>query len=258
MTIALILTALLLGIRHAFDPDHIAAIDTSTRHLTEKRVRRPWLAGTAFSLGHSGVVIIAGILAVALGTFIAPAAAFAEAWGPVISTLFLLVMVSVSVRALLRERTGAPRLEPRGRVAGPWGMLPVGTLFSLGYDTATQVSLLVLTAAAVLTVPSLALILPLAFALGMVVTDTLQARIAQWAYSRPLGTSEALHRYRVTMICLSGSVALIVAAAQTATLLGFPTVPLNYLGIGLTVALVLGASIAALNLRAHGRAVAHV
>lgn len=108
----LLLTAYVLGLRHAFDPDLIAAIDNTTRALQSGH-RTPQSVGMYFALGHSTVVFVAAVL--------------------------------VAVSARWAGLTGdSPALR---RVDRPWHMYPVGFLFGLGFDTATEVSLLILAAA---------------------------------------------------------------------------------------------------------------
>src|SRR6267154_1247416 len=162
--IGLGVTAYLLGVRHAFDADHIAVIDNTTRKLVGERTRS-LSAGFWFSLGHSSVVF---------------------------GLTYLFAVVGIA-RVFRRMRSGdfdeaelEHHLEQRGflarllgkvmrRVSKPWHLYPVGLLMGLGFDTATQVTLLVLAAGtAAFTLPWYAiLVLPVLFAAGMSLFDAL-------------------------------------------------------------------------------------
>ncbi len=184
--IGLGVTAFLLGVRHAFDADHIAAIDNTTRKLIGEN--RPALSvGFWFSLGHSSVVFgLALLLALGLRAVAGPVTDSGSALQQTLGTvgsiaagtfLILIGLLNLgSVRGIVRvfrEMRGAPlndaelerHLNNRGllarllgrftrRVTRPWHMYPVGLLMGLGFDTATQVALLVLAGGTVaLTLP---------------------------------------------------------------------------------------------------------
>lgn len=244
-------TAFLLGTRHAFDADHIAAIDNATRRLAA-RGRRPLGAGLFFSLGHSTVVVAVGIAVIAgvrgLGGAVADqdsslhgAAAVA---GPAVAGLFLLAIgllnlgILVNLVRALRRTHGGERgplrlgsvLESRGllnRVFGrfgravrrPWQMYPVGLLFGLGFDTATEVALLVLAAGgAAGGAPLWALAcLPLLFAAGMIMFDTLNAAFMGYAYGWSAARPARRAFYDLTMTGLSVAVALAIGAVVLAS-----------------------------------------
>lgn len=217
-------TAFLLGVRHAFDADHIAAIDNTTRTLVGRG--RPALSvGFWFSLGHSSVVfglsflLALGLRAVA-GTVADGGSTVQQTLGVVGSLvagtfLILIGLLNLgSVRGILRifrgmrggsfdERELERLLSHRGimarllgrvtrRVTAPWQMYPVGLLMGLGFDTATQVALLVLAGGtAALTLPWYAiLVLPVLFAAGMSLFDAadgaLMARAYGWAFLAPV------------------------------------------------------------------------
>ncbi len=217
-------TAFLLGVRHAFDADHIAVIDNTTRKLVGER--RPALSvGFWFSLGHSSVVFgLSLLLALGLRAVAAPVADGDSALqqtlglvGSVVAGTFLILIGLLnlgSVRAILRvfrelrggaldERELERLLHGRGimarllsrftrRVSRPWHAYPVGLLMGLGFDTATQVALLVLAGGtAALTLPWYAiLVLPVLFAAGMSLFDAadgvLMARAYGWAFLAPV------------------------------------------------------------------------
>ncbi|PFG45070.1 high-affinity nickel-transport protein [Georgenia soli] len=217
-------TAFLLGARHAFDADHIAAIDNTTRKLVGEN--RPALSvGFWFSLGHSSVVFgLALLLALGVKAVAGPVADSGSAMqqtlgtvGSIVAGTFLILIGLLnlgSVRGIVRvfremrgaaldERELERLLNNRGvmarllgrftrRVRKPWHMYPVGLLMGLGFDTATQVALLVLAGGtAALTLPWYAiLVLPVLFAAGMSLFDAadgvLMARAYRWAFLAPV------------------------------------------------------------------------
>src|SRR5829696_5220255 len=174
--IGLGVTAYTLGMRHAFDADHIAAIDNTTRKLMADR-QRPLSVGFWFSLGHSTIVFgLCFLLAVGVRTLAGQVEdgnsglqRTTGVIGTLVSGLFLTLIAVINlvilvgiVRVFRRMRHGEydeaeleDRLDSRGimnrllgrvtrAVTRPWQMYPIGVLFGLGFDTATEVSLLVL------------------------------------------------------------------------------------------------------------------
>lgn len=244
------LTAYLLGVRHAFDADHVAAIDDTTRYLMQKG-RRPLGVGLAFSLGHSTVV-----LALSLGiAFAAQAAArvqqsFSDAGavvGPLVSASFLYVLAALNGAVLvglvrtwrsarrgqydgvdlaeLLARRGLLNRLFRGRydrlINHAWQVYAVGLLFGLGFDTATQIGAIGLAAgsAAGGHLPPLAILaLPILFAAGMTLWDTtdgvLMARAYGWATGHPLRRIF----YNITLTGLSVALAAGIATIEIAQL----------------------------------------
>jgi high-affinity nickel-transport protein len=219
--------AYVLGVRHAFDADHIAAIDDTTR-LMLLRGRRPVGVGFFFALGHSSVVLLlACVVAAAAGALPGGAVARVQAVGGVVAlltaTMFLLLVAALnalvlrSLARLWREhragRLAGDELEvallnrgllfrllgPRARtlVRSSWHMAPLGFLFGLGLETASEVTLLALSASTARAstqaaggLPVLAVLsLPLLFAAGMSGMDTLDSlvmtRAYSWAYRSP-------------------------------------------------------------------------
>lgn len=209
-----------LGLRHALDADHIAAIDGATRKLVQAG-QRPLGVGLFFALGHSSVVMLACAALAATATAFAGSleavGAVGGVVGSVISILFLLAIAAVNAailsgvwRALRDERAG--RAPPAGDVAQVlqsggvlsavwrplfrlvgrrWHMAPLGFLFGLGFDTAASVALLGVSAAQAgpgLPIWSI-MVLPVLFAAGMVLVDTLDGllmvRACAWAFSSP-------------------------------------------------------------------------
>jgi nickel/cobalt transporter (NiCoT) family protein len=216
ITLVMALTAYGLGLRHAFDADHIATIDNTTRRLVrEGRDARG--VGLWFSLGHSTVVVGAALLlavgvqalAPALEDESSPWRRFTGVWGPVVSGTFLLAIAVVNLlmlRRALRARPSAARGGDRHHhdveaVGGPvswalrrfsWAtdrpgrMYGVGLVFGLGFDTATEIGLLAMTASAALGQVPWYAPLPLAvlFAAGMSLLDSLQGSAARRAYAQ--------------------------------------------------------------------------
>lgn len=214
--------AYVLGVRHAFDADHIAAIDDTTR-LMMQRGRRPVGVGFFFAMGHSSVVLMLALV-VALATRSATASGVAgfRAVGGVVSALvamcFLLLVASLNLivltgvvrlwRALIHGEVSDAQVDQalvnrglvnrmiggraRNLITESWHMFPVGVLFGLGLETASEVSLLALSASTASTggLPALAVLtLPLLFAAGMSALDTadslLMSRAYSWAFRSP-------------------------------------------------------------------------
>ncbi|MBL0885961.1 HoxN/HupN/NixA family nickel/cobalt transporter [Myceligenerans sp. I2] len=239
-------TAFLLGVRHAFDADHLAVIDNTTRKLVGEG-RPAATTGLWFSLGHSSVVLgLSLLLALGLRAVVGPVSGAGSglqqtlgAVGAVVAGTFLILVGLLnlgSVAGILRvfrELRGAPldeaelerHLNNRGllarvlsrftrRVGAPWHLYPVGLLMGLGLDTATQVALLVLAGGtAALTLPWYAiLVLPVLFAAGMSLFDAadgvLMARAYRWAFLAPVRKVY----YNLAVTLLSVVVALGVGA----------------------------------------------
>jgi len=201
-----------LGLRHAVDADHIAAIDNVTRKLRSDG-QRPLMTGLFFSLGHSTVVVLASIgIVLSAGAFRAHFAAL-QAWGgtagTLISAAFLFVIAAVNA-VILADTVRRVRRTPPGidlPVAGgpltflvrpafrlihaSWQMYPLGFLFGLGFDTASEVGLLGLSAAEAAKGMALwsILVLPALFTAGMSLVDTadgvLMLHAYDWAFDRP-------------------------------------------------------------------------
>jgi high-affinity nickel-transport protein len=260
------LTAYMLGVRHAFDADHIASIDNTTRKLVGEG-RSSVSAGFWFSLGHSSVVFAASLLLVAGVRSVAGVVQDENSQlaqnlalvGTVVAGSFLVLIglmnLSAAVgiaRVFRRMRTGdydeaelERHLHNRGflarllgrvtrRVSKPWHLYPVGLLMGLGFDTATQVALLVLAAgSAAFVLPWYAiLVLPVLFAAGMSLFDTadgvLMARAYGWAFLKPIRKVF----YNLTVTLLSVTVALVIGVLVLAGLLverlGIDTGPLAW------------------------------
>ncbi|MFJ4679560.1 MULTISPECIES: HoxN/HupN/NixA family nickel/cobalt transporter [unclassified Kitasatospora] len=242
------LTAYTLGMRHAFDADHIAAIDNTTRKLMGQG-KRPLSVGFWFSLGHSSIVfglcalLAFGIRALA-GQVESDDSTLHDATGLIgvtVSGTFLVLIGLINLGAFngilkvfRRMRQGdfdeaelERQLDRRGflnRILGrvtravtkSWHMYPVGLLFGLGFDTATEVSLLVLAGgAAAFSLPWYALlVLPVLFAAGMSLLDTIDGSFMnfayEWAFSKPVRKIY----YNLTVTGLSVVVALVIGVIE--------------------------------------------
>ena len=251
-------TALLaysFGLRHAVDADHIAAIDNVTRKLMQEG-KRPVAVGLMFSLGHSTIVVIGSVLIAAaalalqhraLSHNIGAARDIGGMVGTLVSSLFLFAIAIVNIvvlvsiyRAFVRVRAGAPYVDEdfdlllanRGflaRIFRPmfalirrsWHMYPLGVLFGLGFDTATEIGLLGISAAEAsrgLPLGSI-LVFPILFAAGMSLIDTtdniLMLGAYGWAFIKPV---RKLY-YNLTITFVSVVVALVVGGIEALGLL---------------------------------------
>ncbi|MFF6785210.1 HoxN/HupN/NixA family nickel/cobalt transporter [Streptomyces sp. NPDC012510] len=241
-------TAYTLGMRHAFDADHIAAIDNTTRKLMGEG-QRPLSVGYWFSLGHSSIVfVLTFLLTLGVKTLAGPVRDDGSGlhditgWiGTTVSGAFLYVIAIVNLVILVgiwkvfREmRSGAfdeaaleEHLNSRGfmnRLLGrlmksltkSWQMYPIGLLFGLGFDTATEVALLVLAGSGAASgLPWYAILcLPVLFAAGMSLLDTIDGSFMHfaydWAFSRPVRKVY----YNLTITGLSVAVAFLIGTVE--------------------------------------------
>ncbi|MGX4691092.1 HoxN/HupN/NixA family nickel/cobalt transporter [Streptomyces sp. JNUCC 63] len=245
--IGLGITAYTLGMRHAFDADHIAAIDNTTRKLMADG-KRPVSVGFWFALGHSSVVVAMAALvaggAQLAGTLMNDDSRTHQALGVLgtaVSGTFLYLIAALNLVALVGilkvframragtydERELEAHLDSRGfmnRVLGrltksisrPGQMYPLGFLFGLGFDTATEVTLLVMAGSgAAAGLPWYAILcLPLLFAAGMSLFDTLDGTFMnfayQWAFSNPVRKVF----YNLTITGLSIAVAFFIGTIE--------------------------------------------
>ncbi|GAB3169387.1 HoxN/HupN/NixA family nickel/cobalt transporter [Myceligenerans halotolerans] len=203
ITLAMGLAAYSLGLRHAFDADHIATIDNTTRRLV-RAGRDARGVGLWFSLGHSTVVLGAALLlalgvnalAPMLGDESSPLRRATGIWGPVVSGTFLLAIAVVNIVMLRRTLRGHAHHYAGGPVTWalrrfewstdrPGRMYVVGLVFGLGFDTATEIGLLAITASAALGQVAWYAALPLAvlFAAGMSLLDSAQGAVARRVYA---------------------------------------------------------------------------
>lgn len=242
------LTAYTLGMRHAFDADHIAAIDNTTRKQLADG-GRPLAIGFWFSLGHSTIVfVLVALLAAGVSALAGPLAddnstlqQTAGFFGTLVSGTFLVVIGLLNlvvlvgiVRVFVRMRRGCvdegvleEQLNRRGgiaRLAGratalvtkPWHMYPVGLLFGLGFDTATEIGLLVLAGgAAAGSLPWYAILtLPILFAAGMCLLDTADGALMFHAYGWANDHPVRKVFYNLTVTSLSVVVALLIGGIE--------------------------------------------
>jgi nickel/cobalt transporter (NiCoT) family protein len=233
------------GLRHAFDADHIAAIDNTTRKLLQDG-RRSMGVGFFFSLGHSTIVFsLAAALAIAAKTVNSRIPTFQDYGGYIgasVSGTFLILIGALNLLVLLdivgvvRRMKGGHYDEQKleqallnqgvmsrvflkrigDRIDRSWKMYPLGILFGLGFDTATEIGLLAL-AAGVAThqVPFLAVIsLPIIFAAGMSLMDTADGAFMSQAYGWAFSNPVRRIYYNLTVTSLSVLVALVIGTIE--------------------------------------------
>jgi high-affinity nickel-transport protein len=277
------LLAYTFGLRHAFDADHIAAVDNATRKLLAERTGpwpRPLSVGFWFSLGHSTIVFgLAFLLSVGVRALAGQVADDSSALhsvtgviGASVSGVFLWVLGLVNLAVLLGiigvfrqmrqgvfdERRLEEQLDKRGlmnrflngltrSVRKPWHIYPIGVLFGLGFDTATEVGLLVLAGgAAAFALPFYAiLVLPILFAAGMSLMDTIDGVFMNFAYGWAFAKPVRKIFYNITITALSVAVALIIgtielvgvlvneSGIQSGVLYDIASIPLDYAGYGI-------------------------
>ncbi|MEU4557155.1 HoxN/HupN/NixA family nickel/cobalt transporter [Actinoplanes sp. NPDC023936] len=284
-TVGVGVLAYTFGLRHAFDADHIAAVDNTTRKLIQDNARagggrQPLSVGFWFSLGHSTIVFTLAIL-LPLGV-----RAFAGqvqddgsglhsvtgVIGASVSGVFLWILALLNLAVLagvlkvfrgmrrghydeqaLEDHLGRRGLLSRllrgltRSVRKPWHIYPIGLLFGLGFDTATEVGLLLLAGgAAAFHLPFAAiLVLPVLFTAGMCLMDTIDGVFMNaaygWAFARPIRKVF----YNLTITTISVAVALIIGTIQlsgvvagqanitSGPLAAIAAVPLDYAGYGI-------------------------
>jgi high-affinity nickel-transport protein len=243
-----------LGMRHAFDADHIAAIDNTTRKLVNEG-KRPLSVGFFFSLGHSSVVFVLAIFlnfgiraldsqvgngssglhqtTTIVGTSVSGGFLY------LIAALNLVVLVGI-VKVYRQMKAGQfdnaeleRQLNNRGlmnrffggyakRIDTPWKMYPIGVLFGLGFDTATEVALLVLAGTAVAGgLPFYAILsLPLLFAAGMTMFDAIDGCFMNFAYDWAFAKPVRKVFYNLTITGLSVFVAFFIGTIEIIGLIG--------------------------------------
>ena len=258
-TIGVGVLAYTFGLRHAFDADHIAAVDNTTRKLLSDNAerealgqpnqRRPLSVGFWFSLGHSTIVFaLAFLLALGVKALASPVEddgstlhSVTGVIGASISGIFLWILGILNLVVLLGiikvfremrigtydEQTLEDQLNKRGfmnrflggltkSVRKPWHIYPIGVLFGLGFDTATEVGLLVLAggAAAFNLLFYTILVLPILFAAGMCLMDTADGVLMNaaygWAFAKPVRKVF----YNITITSISVAVALIIGTIE--------------------------------------------
>lgn len=246
-------TALLawgLGLRHAVDADHIAAIDNVTRKLMQEG-QRPISVGCWFAIGHSTIIALASTTIALTASALVRFDAFRQI-GALIATaasaLFLFTIAAMNLvilrsvwRTFRHVRAGGAYVEedldiltgsrgPLSRIFGklfrlvsrPWHMAPLGFLFGLGFDTATEVAILGMSASQAANGLSIAtvLVLPALFAAGMALIDTVDGVVMlgayEWAFVKPI---RKLY-YNITITLISAVVAIVIGGIETIALIG--------------------------------------
>jgi nickel/cobalt transporter (NiCoT) family protein len=246
-------TALLawgLGLRHAVDADHIAAIDNVTRKLMQDG-QRPVTTGFWFAIGHSGIIAIASVAVALTASALASMAELKQIGGTVatiVSAGFLFAIAATNLiilravwKTFAHVRAGGAYVDEdidlllagRGILARvfrpmfrlvnrPWHMAPLGFLFGLGFDTATEVAILGLSGqqAADGTAIGAILVLPLLFAVGMALIDTADGVVMlgayEWAFVKPI---RKLY-YNITITLMSAVVAIVIGGIEAMALIG--------------------------------------
>ncbi|MET8245027.1 HoxN/HupN/NixA family nickel/cobalt transporter [Streptomyces sp. NPDC005202] len=246
-------TAYTLGMRHAFDADHIAAIDNTTRKLMADG-QRPLSVGFWFSLGHSSIVFgLAFLLSLGVKTLAGPVENdnselhnVTGLIGTTVSGTFLYIIAIINIvilagiwKVFRQMRSGhfdeaalEEQLNNRGfmnRLLGrvmksitkPWQMYPLGLLFGLGFDTATEIALLVLAGSGAASgLPWYAILcLPVLFAAGMSLLDTIDGSFMNFAYGWAFSKPVRKVYYNLTITGLSVAAALIIGTVELLGLL---------------------------------------
>ncbi len=244
------LLAYLFGLRHAVDADHISAIDNATRKLLQEK-RPAESAGAFFSLGHATVVIISCLFVALTASALDRSLGNAKEIGSLISTLasagFMLVLalanlsilisvwktfrlaknggtvVEEDLDMLLNRRGLLARLfRPLFRlVSRSWHLFPIGFLFGIGFDTATEIALFGLSSSQAVGGISFSsiMVMPALFTAGMLLVDTLDGilmvRVYRWAFVRPI---RKLY-YNLTITLMSVVVAFLIGGIEILSLL---------------------------------------
>jgi high-affinity nickel-transport protein len=243
------LLAYTLGLRHAVDADHIAAIDNVTRKLVQEG-KRPVSVGFFFSLGHATIVVIGSLIAYSMASAAGKQFAWVKSIGAVVGTsvsaAFLIVIALVNLMILWGlyrnfrdvQRGHASKelsqsilsgggiltgiLRPIFRMLSkPWQMYPIGFLFGLGFDTTTEIAVLGISVAAATKGLSLGImtVFPLLFAVGMTLVDTadgiLMVNAYGWAFVKP--DRKLYYNFAITII--SVVIALVISGIEAIGLL---------------------------------------
>jgi nickel/cobalt transporter (NiCoT) family protein len=243
------LLAYTFGLRHAVDADHIAAIDNVTRKLMQEG-KQPITVGFFFSLGHSTIVIVVSLIvyfcAFAVEERLEPLKQMGELLGTSISAFFLIAIAIINLTILRSVWTVFKKVQkgeaisdpdPDALIGGgifgrmfrplfrmlnsPWHMYPVGLLFGLGFDTATEVALLGISAAAAaknLPLASVA-VFPALFTAGMILVDTADGILMVGAYGWAFVNPVRKLYYNLTITFVSVMVALLIGGLELAGLL---------------------------------------
>ncbi len=237
--------AYVFGLRHAFDADHIAAIDNVVRKLIQEQ-KKPLMVGLFFSLGHSSIVIIASaVIAASAAALQGQLDRFHEIGGVVgtVVSAFFLLAIGIANLIVLRSIWGAFARAKRGenildddldamltnrgllarifrRVFGvvrqSWHMYPVGFLFGLGFDTATEIGLLGISATQAASGMSFwsIMVFPALFTAGMALVDTTDSVAMVGAYGWAFVNPIRKLWYNLTITAASVAVALFIGGVE--------------------------------------------
>lgn len=249
LAIGLVMTAYLAGVKHSYDWDHIAAIDNSSRKFAAQG-RSPVSVGFAFSMGHSSVVLLAGVLVVTgagiMGAVLQEGSAAnmtLAVFGASVSALFLLAIglfngsAFLKANVLFRHVRGGgtvhdDELAPTGMVARlmdkplskvkrPRDIYVLGFLFGLGFDTASTIAFLLLTASAALAGISIAALmaLPFAFTAAMTLCDTANGMAMMKMYRSAVMNPTRRIGFNMVVTGLSATSALFISALTIAAIM---------------------------------------
>lgn len=239
-----------LGLRHAFDPDHIAAIDNTTRKLINDG-KRPVATGFFFSLGHSTIVILLSVAIIFAAAFIQNNLTVYKQVGGIlgtaISSAFLLIIGIINLVSLIQlfklwrltkkkekdtHKALHNHLSNNGfltrmlkpflkTISDSWHMYPVGLLFGLGFDTASEIALLSISATTSASgiPPILILLLPFSFTAGMTLIDSLDGILMLGAYGWAYINPEKKLLYNVIIVLFSVLVAFVIGGIEILQLL---------------------------------------
>jgi nickel/cobalt transporter (NiCoT) family protein len=265
--VGLSVTAYTLGLRHAFDADHISAIDNTTRksmNQLKDGEPRPFAYGYFFSLGHSTIVVAIGVAIIIAAKTVLPAVthstssleSFGGTFGTIVSAAFLfligvlnLIILAGIIKVFRSMRRGEydeaeleRQLENRGffyrffgrwmkAISKEWQMYPVGVVFGMGFDTATEVALLTTTALlASERIPWQAIIaLPILFTAGMSLMDTTDGMFMNLAYGWAFFNPVRKVYYNLAITGLSVAICFFIGGIETLSL-----VPLEVHGVSQT------------------------
>jgi high-affinity nickel-transport protein len=241
----LAITSYVLGLRHGFDADHIAAIDNTTRKLIQEG-KKPLTIGTWFSLGHS-TIVIGLIIALVLSTravigSVTGLQNVGSILGTMVSGIFLWfigilnAVIAIEIyrifselrRGKLKQSGVEELLNKRGFmnryfgsmfkvVSKSWQIYPVGLLFGIGFDTATEVALIAISVGVGVTtsIPIwMVLVLPLMFTCGMVLVDTSDGVVMRFAYSWAFLRPIRKIYYNLTITIISIVVAFLIGTIE--------------------------------------------
>ncbi|GAB5365920.1 hypothetical protein AAMO2058_001099900 [Amorphochlora amoebiformis] len=235
---SLAMLAWTFGLRHAVDADHIAAIDNITRKLVQEG-QVPVSVGLAFGMGHSLMVVVISLITVLSASTLrkmeGPLADAGRVFGTLISAGILLVLAAVNIALFISliPTPGEPeRADPLANggcltrclssvfrlVDSPWKMFILGLVFSLSFDTSTEVALLVLVASKPESgnewPTEIAMLLPLLFTAGMTIIDAADGVGMAYAYAYGVQKSKTRRTYNLIITGMSAFIALMLGVVE--------------------------------------------